>query len=72
MRYPLVMKISDIPADYTLIQNGSDVAETLAYLGTDAEFEGYSYVFVKVENGDYVGAYGSYTLNLEDRAYLIL
>lgn len=66
------MKISQIPADYTLVQNGSDVAETLAYLGTNAESEGYSYVFVKIDNGDYVGAYGSYTLDIHALAYLIL
>ena len=65
------MKVKDIPANYTLVQNGSEVAELLEYLGTDAVSDGYSYLFVDAEDGEILGAYGSYTCGLNGDAYLI-
>ncbi len=67
-----VIKVADVPSHYTLLQNGSEVSEALEFLGTDAVADGYTYLFVDVKEGEYVGAYGSYGVNLHDNAYLIL
>ncbi len=67
-----VIKVADVPAHYTLLQNGSEVSEALEFLGTDAVADGYTYLFVDVQDGDYVGAYGSYGVSLDDNAYMIL
>jgi hypothetical protein len=62
------MQIKDLPAHYTLVQNSDEVADILDMLGCD---EGYTYLFVEVGDGEYTTVYGSFTANMEDRAYKV-
>lgn len=67
-----IITVGQVPDHFTLLQNGSDVSEALEFLGTDAVEDGYTYLFVDIQDGDFVGAYGSYGVSLDSRAYPIL
>lgn len=62
--------VANIPDTFTLAQ-GDEAARVLEYFGTDYVNDGYTYVFVLVVEGEYLGAYGAYSAGLDAPAYLI-
>jgi len=54
--------IANIPPDYLLITDSQDVKAVLEHIGKPELYgagygEGYNALFVKQENGDYIGVY---------------
>jgi hypothetical protein len=58
-----ILTVGEVPDTFTLLQTQDEVRDAAEYLG--CEDEDYQFIFVLVEEGEYVKAFGCYGVNLE-------